>query len=512
MFYPQGTNLLTYPGYTAIGVLLLPVTAIFGPVAAFNVAIILGPVLSALAATWLATRWITSRVLCAGAGAIYAFSPIVILNEPLGHLNQTFLVGPPLVALGLYELFWRREHRPLRVGAALSAVLILQFFISTEVLAIIVVSATAQLALVAVVAAIVRRDALRSALHDRARGLVATSVVAGTVLLVPALFAVRGPSHFDGNVWPGRALSVTSIKDFFVPTTGFNLWWQHPTFNYFQPTYMAPTLLLVLLVGVAAARRIDLWVFVSLASVAAWLALGSSYVFSPWHWLGRLPLLENVVNTRFAIVMFLFSALALAGVADTARRWRPAPWGPAFAGAVFVLASFPYVGNAVGAAPYSAARVWIPRWYALHAPHLREKDVVLGFPFFNTTANFLSVQALENMSYTVVGGTSPQWLPERQGRARAGYQAIWNAASTAAQTHLSLTASPSDIADVRSALRFWRVDWIVIPQRNGPTTSHVARNPLVLALWMSSIVGPVTVHDGSWVWHLDDGRVPSEVS
>jgi hypothetical protein len=510
MFFPQGTNLLTYPGYSGLGIALIPVTALFGPVASLNVALLAAPVTSGLAATWLATRWISSRVLCVVAGIFYAFSPLVIVNEPLGHLNQSFLCVPPLVVGCLHELFWRRRHRPVRVGVVLGALLTAQFFISTEILLIIVVATVVSLGVLAVVAAAVDRRALVEAARAGAPGLLVGAGVAGVLLVGPALFAFYGPSHYRGEVWPGGALSTVALRDFFVPTGGFNLWWQHPAYRFLQPTYLAPGLLVVLLAGAVAFRRDRrLLALGLLGALSAWLCLGAWYVFAPWHWLHRWSVFASVVNGRFAFLVFLFVALALALVADHLRAWRPGWLGRAAAAGALVLAGYAYVDNALRAAPYGASRVWTPSWYREVAPSLPPGQVVLGFPFFDTSANLLSVQALGGMHYDIVGGTSPQWIPSRQGPAREGYVAVWDAASDAAEPTLATTATAPQRAAVLSALRFWQVDWIVIPTRNGPNTSPVARDPRALMRWMSSIVGPTGVHDHAWVWHLRAGVVPS---
>jgi len=512
MFYPQGTNLLTYPGYSALGVALLPVTALFGPVASFNVAVLLGPVASGVAATWLTTRWVRSRVMCVVAGAFYAFSPLVLLNEPLGHLNQTVLVVPPLVVGCLYELFWVRARRSPRVGVALGLLLTVQFFISTEVLVLIVISSIAGMIGSGIFALWSNAGEVRVALREAAPGVLVAALTTGVLLVGPVLFALYGPSHYSGVVWPGESLSTASIKDFFVPASGYNLWWQHPTYSYLQPTYLAPGLLVVLLLGAVAYRRDrHLMSMGVLGVICGWLALGQWYVFAPWHWLHGVSVLNSVVNVRFAFAMFLFLGIALAIIGDHLLQRENVRLGRIVAALLVIVSSFAYVTNAWRAAPYGAARVWVPQWYQQQAPRLPAGEIVLGFPFFNTTANLLSVQALEGMHYNVVGGTSPQWIAQRQGPAEPGYQEIWNAASIAARPILPTTATPIEKARVLSALRFWRVDWIVIPRVNGPTTSPVARDPLTLALWMSSIVGPVHVHDNAWVWHLRDGQPRSTV-
>ena len=58
LFHPEGVNLLANTSQLAIGVTLVPVTWIFGPIASLNVALTLSPALSALAMFVLLRRWV----------------------------------------------------------------------------------------------------------------------------------------------------------------------------------------------------------------------------------------------------------------------------------------------------------------------------------------------------------------------------------------------------------------------------------------------------------------------
>ena len=162
----------------------------------------------------------------------------------------------------------------------------------------------------------------------------------------------------------------------------------------------------------------------------------------------------------------------------------------------------PYVYDAAHVAPYRASSLWIPSWYRDNADALGPHQVILGFPFFNTSANLLGVQAHYQMRYSVVGGTTPQWLPFRQESEAPGYRVIWNLASTAAAPNMSRVASPAQKVAVLDALRGWRTTLIVVPGTNGPNTSPVARDPAFIKDFLATIVGVPVWHDGAWIWHL----------
>ncbi len=116
LFHPTGINLLDDTSVLGLGILLGPVTALFGPVAGMNVALTLAPTLSALSAFALLRRWVTWWPAAFFGGLIYGFSPFVVTELALNQLNIAFLAVPPLVVMALDELLVRQRRSPVRVG------------------------------------------------------------------------------------------------------------------------------------------------------------------------------------------------------------------------------------------------------------------------------------------------------------------------------------------------------------------------------------------------------------
>jgi hypothetical protein len=506
MFFPHGINLLSNTSATGIGLVMLPITAIFGPLASLNVALIAAPAVSALSMMYLAHRWCRSPLSAFVAGALYGFSPLILFHDALGHLNITFLAVVPLIVACCDDLFFTHRHRARRVGVALGVLLSWQFFIGSEVLVLCLVAGAFSLAALAALASR-DRSALRDSIRRAGPGVVSALVITAVLLVVPISYALFGPGHYHGVVWPGRALSTVGIRSFLSARGGPYLWFS-PTHSFLPATYLAPGLLVLLGLG-ALWRRHDVRLVLTLvlAFVMAWLSLGQHYFFAPWHYLGRLSVLNNVVNERFSAFLFLFIGLAVARLMDAVIAWRPHRYATLLAGVLAAVALAPYAINAVQAAPYPASRVWIPQWYSERASHLGPHQVVLGFPFFNTSANLLAVQAIYEMRYSVVGGTTPQWLIYRQGDETRGYRVIWDAASSAQRATLATSATAQEKSDVLHALVGWSVTYVVVPFHNGANTSPVARNPAQLATFLASILGPPQRDAGAWVWHLRRGRV-----
>ena len=503
MFAPSGINVLANTSATGLGFLFLPVTALFGPLAALNVGLVVAPVASATAMMFVAQRWTTSRISAGLAGLMYGFSPLVLFHDALGHLNVTFLAVPPLVLWCLDDLFVRRRHSVRRVGIVLGLLLTWQFFIGSEVLLLIVMLSAVGLLVVGVGAVTVDRSSTLAAIRRGGVGLGFAGIVSAVLLVGPVSYSVFGPRHYSGAVWPGRVLSNDSLRSFVTAHGGPGLWFAPSTRHFLPSNYLSPALVLVIVAGVVWCRR-DRRVIVAATLLALSLALtlGQRYWFAPWHWLVKVPVLNNVVNDRFSVFIFLFAALIVIRVADKVRATLSARIALVTLVCASALVGSPYIIDAVHVAPYPASAVWIPAWYRDVGAKLAPGHVVLGFPFFNTSANLLAVQALTEMRYSVVGGTTPQWLIRRQGPAQAGYRDLWNAASMSAQPILASRATSRQMSDVAFALNYWHVTDVVLPRSLGPNTSPVARAPNELRSWLSSILGPAHCVDHAWVWTL----------
>ncbi|MGB7052138.1 MAG: hypothetical protein WBG41_11260, partial [Acidimicrobiales bacterium] len=119
VFPPHGMNLLANTGVLAVGVVLAPVTWLFGPVTTLNVAMTASPVLSAMAMFVLLRRWVGWSPAAWFGGLLYGFSPFALTNLAAGHIMLGLLVVPPLIVLCLDELLVRQSRRPVATGVVL---------------------------------------------------------------------------------------------------------------------------------------------------------------------------------------------------------------------------------------------------------------------------------------------------------------------------------------------------------------------------------------------------------
>jgi len=141
---PSGFNLTWATSIPALAFVLWPITSLFGPVVAYNLAAILAPVLAAFAA-FLLCRKLTGRFAAAlVGGAIYGFSPYEMGHLIGGHLSLTFTFVPPLCVL-LFLLLLDGSIGGRKFTLALAALLVVQCLLSSEILATMTVIAAATL-------------------------------------------------------------------------------------------------------------------------------------------------------------------------------------------------------------------------------------------------------------------------------------------------------------------------------------------------------------------------------
>lgn len=512
LFHPGGINLLANTSVLAIGVPLAPITWLFGPIATLNVASTLTPALSAVSMFWLLRRWVRWMPAAFFGGLVFGFSPFAFENIAGSHLMLGFLALIPLVIACLDELLIRQHRRPVVPGIALGLLVAVQFFVSTEVLAMVVLMGAAGVTLLVAYAAIGHRHEIATRSPHALRGLGTAVAVSVALLAYPVWFALRGPAHLSGLVWPtiepgsgGISLGdiwslhfMTSLENWMRATGGY----QGPALP--QPEFVGLGILLVLAAGGVIWRRDRrLWFFAALGAVAVILSLGLQSYWTPWRLLTGVPLLQNVIPGRFAAITSLCVAAMFGVVLDRVHgavksgAWQ-AVAAPATIG-VAALAAGSMATAIVGNVPLTTAAVAVPRWFSDVAPHLPPGQVVLVIPApFTLDQSAEGWQALDSMRFALVGGSGPGSVLSRAGRERAGQKVI----STAS---FSFDGPPpptaANISAVRSALADWGVTDVVIPDpASVPRYERVTSPAGAIGLLTVAVGRQPRYTDGSWVW------------
>ena len=195
---PRGANLLSNTSGTLVGVLLAPVTWLFGPVTATNVALTLAPALSVWGCFAAIRPLVSWKAGAIPAGLVYGYSAAIVTALAFGHVSVTWLVIPPLLFTTLHEIVIRQEHSVRRDGLVLATLMVVQFLISPEILVMCLLFTVA--GLLAVMAVGWRQVPARAGHALPALGLAAGVTIA--LLAYPAWFGEAGPQAVTGVLFP----------------------------------------------------------------------------------------------------------------------------------------------------------------------------------------------------------------------------------------------------------------------------------------------------------------------
>ena len=333
-------NLLTNAGVVALGAVFAPVTLIAGPVFTLNLVETLSMAGSAIAAYFLAMRYVRWRPAAFTAGLLYGFSPF--MRAEIGHLNLTFAALPALILLVVDEIVARHRWRARTAGIALGLLCVAQFFVSSEILFDTAIVAVIAVVTAAISLAVSDRDQLTARVRRTVEGGAWAAGVAALLLAYPIWFALAGPAHISGKIqlvpqaYRADLLgpivpdmyqlispsSLAKIADRFANSTAEN------------GSYLGIILMAVLAVTVIACRRRRIVQVAAVTGVATFiLSMGSGLVVKspppaqpsglplPGRIFVHLPLFSNAIPVRFSLFTSLCAGIVLAVAMEGLRDW-----------------------------------------------------------------------------------------------------------------------------------------------------------------------------------------------
>jgi hypothetical protein len=280
-------------------------------------------------------------------------------------------------------------------------------------------------------------------------------------------------------------------------------------------------LLFVLASGTAVWHRDRrLWLFAAMGGIACVLALGAADpVFSVF------PLLENIVPSRFNMVLYFCAAVMLGIILDHVHRAmrartigtgsRPGRtgegsalgvWGPStVALLVAALAVGPVAAYWSQGLPITTRQVALPAWFKDASTQVGTHQVLLILPDAVSQESPMTWQALDDMRYSMVDEGGPGGATTRGGKQRQA-ENILAIVSSPAYDNVGYSAkakviTPEKIARVRKALTAWGITTVVIPDESGlPYYDIVPSDPTAAALITAAVGEQPAYRDGAWVW------------
>lgn len=508
LFFPHGINLLANTSVLGLGVVLAPLTWLKGPVFTENAAALLAVPFAALAMDLLLRRLATSVPARVVLSLLFAFSPYVVASLTVSHLMTAWVGFLPLIVLGVIDATCEDTRRRRRGAWLLAVSIVCQFFISTELLVFAVIVAAIALAVLGATRLITRRPLGARAV---ARRLVAPLGAVVVVLAAPGAYALFGPESLHGEIW-GSGFNPdtggTSLSALVAPhalSGGLVLFSGYDGPAMVQMQYLGWGLL-------AAAVCITAWrwhdpivrVCALTALVCLVLALSPSSVpWAPWQWIGRLPVLENVLQFRIVIFALLACVVIVArGVDAMAARGRVG----AVAGIVALgIAVVPVAVPVAQGLPIRTMRIAAPAWWRHPTP-----GVVLSYPFADTLyQSALSYQARSGFTVRLVGGSGPEGTLFRAGADEAAESLLFNLSFYVAGRP---TASAATAQLIRAMVARDGVTEVVVPVRLHGLPIITGAPSVGAAAFFDQVLGiePHVVR-GAWVFDVRGPLPPSRI-
>jgi len=417
-----GVNLMVNTSVMLPALLLSPLTILGGPILAFNVAVVLTPVLCAWPMMLLTRRFTASMWLGMVATILWVMSPYVLCHLGFAHLHQTVTFFPPVVILLAASLVeGRRSAR--RTGVLGALAVIAQFFTGSELLAM----AAFEVALGLVVLAVLRPHFVAANLRRGIEALLTAGVISFVVLAYPLWVEFFGPRHTTGSPWGAEYSIGNKLAGFVNAASGLGHGDRLITLMGKVGTPDAPLsflgwgMILTVLATCIWLRRnrvVQALGIVGLLTFALSLGVdvrvsGTTEVlfpWAPWRLFTHVPVVEQLIPGRF--VQFVgFAAVLLCLIGFDALRTALKPKGKLVTalgvGLAVVVVSFQQV--LVSTAPFpSSVKFAEPSFFVSYGAHPTPNGRLLTLPYpdsgFGLQSAPMTYQARSGFSYQLLGG------------------------------------------------------------------------------------------------------------
>jgi hypothetical protein len=517
---PLGVNLAGNTAITILGLLLMPVTLLFGAAVTFVVALTLSISMTAYAWYWVLHRQAgVSRGAAILAGAFCGFAP-GMMSHANAHLNFTAQFILPILIWRLVRLtrtVATTRRTTLRDGVILGLLAAAQYSIGAELLfftgfAVGVYALTWSIPRRRVAARLVRRVAGRLAV-----GVTVTAAI----LAYPIWMQFFGPQAYHGTGFDdfGPAENLLSFSSLRSGSIGGDLWhWQELAVNAAEEnTYFGPVLLLLIVaclwrlcrqhdrrssLAVPSARALSVTALViAVLSLGPRLRIGDRFtaIRLPWAMLHYVPLFNSALPGRLALLLTPIVAYVLAVSFDDVRRSPQRVSRRWILVGVAAIALLPLVPLPIS----TGARSALPRFFTSgeYRDYLPAGRTVVSLPASTSvTPDAQRWQTATGFAFPIDGG---YFLgPGADGRSHVGpvptptYQLF----KTTAATGEPPTVTDWDRQQARADLAFWRAGLIVLADPKPGIGDGYARHYAALHQMATDLFGPGQHVDDVTLW------------
>jgi len=334
IYAPAGVNLMWNASVIALGAVFAPLTLTLGVVHTYSILLTLSLALSASTMFLLLRRWTRWLPAAWFGGLVYGFSTLAVEEAGVGRLNLALTALPPLMVLVVVKLV-DKEWSPVLGGSVFGLLVTAQLFISEELL--VVTALFLGLALVVLAAS------HSEEVWARRTAVVKAGAAAGITFLVLSIYPLYvqffGPDRITGPPQSRAQMALFSQDLLSLANPGSTQWvdpaWAHRISGAFSASlaseataYIGLPLLVVLVTAVVILRRNAVIRTCALVGVVAfWCSMGPrilvdnhrSVLPGPDAVLVHLPLVGDVIPSRFTLGLWFAAAVILALALDAAR-------------------------------------------------------------------------------------------------------------------------------------------------------------------------------------------------
>ena len=509
---PDGVNIMANASSLGLGLPLAPLTLLVSPQITFLLIELTGLVGTAASWYWLFCKRLgVRRVGAAVGGGFVGFAPAMV-SHANGHPNWVALFLFPLIVDRVLHL---ADGGPRVRGALVLAALVTwQIFIAEEPLLLAAIG----MAIMGVVLILQRRLDVRTL----APGLGLAALVTSALVAFPLWWQFRGPGSYSSIWHPPTGNDLAAVWSRATRSIGADPWaaaalsMNRTEENSFFgiPLLIVATAVVVLLWR----RRPIVRALSALIVISIWLSLGPTVLLhgkptpipALWALFDDLPLLSNVVATRFAMLALpAFGALLALGIHEgngwlrhrlsTRSRLGNSGWTsvatvvPALAVILALVPVFPTPLVADSRTPIPAFfttgewQQWIHGGSLVTVPPTDLRDT-----------RGLEWQMAAGMGFNLVSGyfVGPDGSPTRTGiyGPPARPTTLW--LQRTVDTKLAQPPAPDQRAQLIEDLRFWRADAVVLQ------ADSASEQAMLLLESLRPFLGEPEVSAGVWVWDV----------
>ena len=513
--FPDGVNLMANAAVTGLGIPLAPLTLATSAHVTFFMVELLGLAGTAAAWFWFFRRRGIGRIGAAVGGWFVGFAPAMV-SHANGHPNFVALFLIPLILDRVWRLAVGGGVRRLRDAVVLALLVTWQVFIGEEPLLLAAVGM--------LIAGLVLLAHRRIDLRRMLPGVGVAGAICLVLVAVPLWWQFFGRQSYTSIYHPPAGNDLAALWGRATRTFGADPWASAAvSMNRTEENafFGVPLWLLVGAIALVLIRRPVVQALTAVVLIASWLSLGEEVLLhgqptgipSLWAPLDELPVLENVLPTRFAMI----AVPALAGLlaigidaaitaapsrrGDTVELGLPVWWpriGAGLVTAAAVVALLPILPTALQVDP----RPVVPTFFTGNAwRDFSHGGSILAVPPTDIVdARAFDWQlAADTMAFPIVEGyfVGPDGQPDRGGQYGASRRplSLWlydvNAANAVTP------ATEAQRLQFNADLRAWRTDAVVLPMR--PQTAAL-RDSLV------TVLGEPQQVEDVFVWDVRDLR------